>query len=161
MRAQQLARRDPKLKEANNKLKESRRRAIEDMARRIGFQWDFRDYEEGMYVWLQESHINEIKGGKGMWTYSGPYIIHEKREHDAYVLKELSGAILPGHVNVRRLRLFYYRPDHQTLKAKIPQPRQSLQAIEAIGPSFRLDQVLERSALFFRSHPAAATQDYS
>ncbi|KAJ3924423.1 MAG: hypothetical protein NXY57DRAFT_874429, partial [Lentinula lateritia] len=115
LRALQLARKDSKLKEANEKLRESRRRAIEDMAKRVGFQWDFKDYEVGMYVWLRESAIDEIKGGKGMWTYSGPYIIHEKRDHNAFVLKELSGAILPGHVNIRRLRLFYYRPDHQTL----------------------------------------------
>ncbi|KAJ3710553.1 hypothetical protein C8R42DRAFT_536712, partial [Lentinula raphanica] len=115
MRALQLARRDPKLKEANVKIQESRKRAIDDMAKRHGFQWDFKDYEEGMYVWLRESAIDEIKGGKGLWTYSGPYIIHEKRDHDLFVLKELSGAILPGHVNIRCLRLFFYRPTHQTL----------------------------------------------
>ncbi|KAJ3832210.1 hypothetical protein F5878DRAFT_494540, partial [Lentinula raphanica] len=115
MRALQLARRDPKLKEANVKIQESRKRAIDDMARRHGFQWDFKDYEEGMYVWLRESAIDEIKGGKGLWTYSGPYIIHEKQDHDSFILKELSGAILPGHVNIRRLRLFFYRPTHQTL----------------------------------------------
>jgi len=91
------------------------------MARKIGGHWDFQDYEEGMYVWLRESHIDEIKGGKGLWTYSGPYIIHEKHLNDAFVLRELSGAILPGHINIRRLRLFYYRPDHQTLRARIPQ----------------------------------------
>ncbi|KAH7870538.1 uncharacterized protein C8R40DRAFT_1001133, partial [Lentinula edodes] len=93
LRALQLVRKDSKLKEANEKLRESRRRAIEDMAKRVGFQWDFKDYEVGMYVWLRESAIDEIKGGKGMWTYSGPYIIHEKRDHNAFVLKELSGAI--------------------------------------------------------------------
>ncbi|KAJ3743873.1 hypothetical protein DFH05DRAFT_1369700, partial [Lentinula detonsa] len=115
LRALQLSRRDPKLREANERLRETRRRAIADLAKRSGFQWDFADYEVGMYVWLRESQMDEIKGGKGLWTYSGPYIIHEKRERDTFVLRELSGAILPGHVNIRRLRLFYYRPDHQTL----------------------------------------------
>ncbi|KAJ3749717.1 hypothetical protein EV360DRAFT_22848, partial [Lentinula raphanica] len=115
MRARQLAHRDPKLKEANEKIRELRRRAIEDAAKRHGYQWDFKDYEEGMYVWLRESAIDEIKGGKGLWTYSGPYVIHEKRERDSFVLKELSGAILPGHVNIRRLCLFFFRPSHQTL----------------------------------------------
>ncbi|KAJ3925748.1 MAG: hypothetical protein NXY57DRAFT_906698 [Lentinula lateritia] len=161
LRALQLARKDSKLKEANEKLRESRRRAIEDMAKRVGFQWDFKDYEVGMYVWLRESAIDETKGGKGMWTYSGPYIIHEKRDHDAFVLKELSGAILPGHVNIRRLRLFYYRPDHQTLKAKIPQPRQSISTIAMDVPSFRLDATLERSRKYFCSYPAELRQDYS
>ncbi|KAJ3964883.1 hypothetical protein EV361DRAFT_811528 [Lentinula raphanica] len=150
LRALQLSRRDPKLREANDKLRESRRRAIEDLARRSRFQWDFSDYEEGMYVWLRESQIDEIKGGKGLWTYSGPYIIHEKRERDSFVLKELSGAILPGHINIRRLRLFYYRPDHQTLRAKIPQARQQL-SVSYDRPSYRLDETLERSRNFFRN----------
>ena len=100
MRALQLARRDPKLKEANEKIRASRQCAIDDMAKRIGFNWDFQDFEEGMYVWLRESAIDEIQGGKGLWTYSGPYIIHEKWDRDSFVLKELSGAILPGHVNI-------------------------------------------------------------
>lgn len=115
MRVLQLMRRDPKLKQANEKIRESRRRAMEDMAKRVGYQWDFSDYEVGMYVWLRESKIDEIKGGKGLWTYSGPYIIHEKRERDCFVLRELSGAVLPGHVNIHRLCLFYYHPTHQTL----------------------------------------------
>ncbi|KAJ3791542.1 hypothetical protein GGU11DRAFT_751570 [Lentinula aff. detonsa] len=97
--------------------------------------------------------MDEIKGGKGLWTYSGPYIIHEKRERDSYVLKELSGAILPGHVNVRRLRLFYYRSDHQTLRAQIPQARQQLSAIFD-APSYILNDTLERSRLYFRASSA-------
>jgi hypothetical protein len=107
-----------------------------------------------MYVWLRESAIDEIKGGKGMWTYSGPYIIHEKRAHNSFVLKELSGAILPGHVNIRRLRLFYYRPTHQTLRAKIPQPRQSVHSSIFDQPTFRLDQTLERVAEYFQLYPS-------
>ncbi|KAJ3991047.1 hypothetical protein F5050DRAFT_1540870, partial [Lentinula boryana] len=93
IRALQISRRDERLRESNEKLRESRRRAIDDMARRNGHKWDFQEYEEGMYVWLRESHLDAIKGGKGLWTYSGPYIIHEKRARDAFVLKELSGAI--------------------------------------------------------------------
>jgi hypothetical protein len=42
------------------------------------------------------------------------------------VLRELDGAIIKGHVNVRRLRLFYFRPDHQTLKTTLdPQYRRT------------------------------------
>lgn len=161
LRALQLSRRDPKFREANERLRETRRRAIEDMAKRVGFQWDFSDYEVGMYVWLRESHIDEIKGGKGLWTYSGPYIIHEKREHDSFVLKELSGAILPGHVNIRRLRLFYYRPTHQTLRAKLPQNRQQLSSVNYNIPTFRLDRAMEHLTEFFRSYPVRFQNDYS
>ena len=78
-----------------------------------------------MYVWLRESRLDEIKGGKGEWTYAGPYIIHEKRNKDSFILRELSGAILKGHVNIRRLRLFFFRPDNQTLHTPYrPPPEQ-------------------------------------
>ncbi len=96
------------MEQANAKLKESRRLAIENLAKRHHFQFDFSDYEEGMYVWLRESRLDEIKQGKGEWTYSGPYVIHKKRDRDVFKLRELSGAIRKGHVNIRQLRLFYF-----------------------------------------------------
>ncbi|KAJ7443417.1 hypothetical protein B0H11DRAFT_1826210, partial [Mycena galericulata] len=124
------------MREANERIRESRRRAIDDLAKRNHYQFDFADYEEGMYVWLRESKFDETKGNKGEWLYSGPYIIHEKRERDSFVLRELSGAILKGHVNIRRLRLFYFRPSNQTLKTSLkPKWRQTEQA----NPLFRLD----------------------
>ncbi|KAJ7715511.1 hypothetical protein DFH07DRAFT_688940, partial [Mycena maculata] len=119
MRALQLSRRDPKLREANKKIRESRLRAILDMHKHHHFMFDFSEYEEGMYVWLRESELDQTKGDKGKWTYSGPYIIHEKRHHDSFVLRELNGAVLKGHVNIRRLRLFYFRPNNQTLKTSL------------------------------------------
>jgi hypothetical protein len=72
-----------------------------------------------MYVWLRESKLDETKGDKEKWTYSGPYIIHQKRGQGSFILRELSGAVLKGHVNIRRLRLFYFRPDNQTLKTSL------------------------------------------
>ncbi|KAJ6484243.1 hypothetical protein C8R45DRAFT_763424, partial [Mycena sanguinolenta] len=127
VRAQQLCRRDPKMREANEHIRESRRRAIDDLAKRHQYQFDFADYEEGMYVWLRESRLDETKGDKGEWLYAGPYIIHEKRARDSFVLRELSGAVLKGHVNIRRLRLFYFRPSNQTLKTSLnPKPRQTV-----------------------------------
>ncbi|RPD75748.1 hypothetical protein L226DRAFT_461626 [Lentinus tigrinus ALCF2SS1-7] len=119
MRARQILRRNAELEKAHRKLRESRKRAIEDQAKRHRYQFDFADYEEGMYVWLRESRLDEIKGGKGEWTYAGPYIIHEKRDKDSYILRELSGAVMRGHVNVRRLHLFFFRPDNQTLRARL------------------------------------------
>ena len=122
MRARQIQRRDVNLEKAHDRLRASRKKAIEDYARRHHYKFDFADYEEGMYVWLRESKLDEIKGGKGEWTYAGPYIIHEKRDHDSFVLRELSGAVLKGHVNIRRLRLFFFRPDNQTLRARVRTP---------------------------------------
>jgi hypothetical protein len=108
-------------------IRESRRRAIDDLAKKHQYHFDFTAYEEGMYVWLRESKLDETKGGKGEWLYSGPYIIHEKRDRDSFVLRELSGAVLRGHVNIRRLRLFYFRPTNQTLKTSLkPKPRRAV-----------------------------------
>jgi hypothetical protein len=122
IRALQLSQRDPKLKDANAKLRKSHKCAIKDLHKHHHFKFDFADYQEGMYVWLRESKLDETKGSKEKWTYSGPYIIHQKRDRDAFVLRELSGAILKGHVNIRRLRLFYFRPDNQTLKTTLNPP---------------------------------------
>ncbi|KAJ7136540.1 hypothetical protein C8R43DRAFT_893861 [Mycena crocata] len=139
LRALQLSRREPKLEEASNKLRETRKRAIEDLHKRHHFMFDFADYDVGMYVWLRESRLDETKGDKEKWTYSGPYIIHQKRDRDAFVLRELSGAILKGHVNIRRLRLFYFRPDNQTLRTSLNPPSRQL---ESANTEYRLDIAL-------------------
>ncbi|KAF8904943.1 hypothetical protein CPB85DRAFT_1437489 [Mucidula mucida] len=82
IRAAQITERNEKMEQANAKLKESRRLAIENLAKRHHFQFNFFDYEEGMYVWLGESRLDEIKGGKGEWTYSGPYVVGIQAGHD-------------------------------------------------------------------------------
>ncbi|KAJ6557107.1 hypothetical protein B0H10DRAFT_1846948, partial [Mycena sp. CBHHK59/15] len=91
-----------------------------------------------MYVWLRESRLDETKGHKEKWTYSGPYIIHQKRDRDSFILRELSGAILKGHVNIRRLRLFYFRPENQTLHTNLPAPPAT-----ASNTEYRLDLALQ------------------
>lgn len=144
IRARQLTRRDEKLEEANDRLRETRRKAIDDLAKRHHFRFDFSDYEEGMWVWLRESQLDEVRGSKGEWTYAGPYIIHEKRDRDSFVLRELSGAIRKGHVNIRRLRLFYFRPDLQTLRSSLgasadlsdPNPDSRLDVMFSIRASY-------------------------
>jgi hypothetical protein len=157
IRARQLSRRDPKMREANDRLRESRRRAIEDMHRRNHFMFDFTDFEEGMYVWLRESQYDETKGDKGKWLYSGPYVIHEKREHDSFVLRELSGAILKGHVNIRRLRLFYFRPSNQTLKTSL-KPR--FRKTEISNIHYRLDHALMNLAYYTRDEANALSDHF-
>jgi hypothetical protein len=59
--ALQINRQDPKLREASEKLRRSRERAIEDLHKRNHFAFDFADYEEGIYVWLRESKLDETK----------------------------------------------------------------------------------------------------
>ncbi|KAJ3717890.1 hypothetical protein C8R42DRAFT_552499, partial [Lentinula raphanica] len=116
----QILRRDKDLEAAMETLRKSRHEAIENQAKRHHYQFDFADYEEGMFVWLRESHLDEIKGGKGEWTYTGPYIIHKKLDNDTFILWELSGAVMRGRVNIRHLRLFFFfRPDNQTLRSSL------------------------------------------
>ena len=137
IRALQIQRRDSKMREANKRLQETRQQAIENLAKRAHFRFDFADYQEGMYVWLRESQLDATKGDKGEWTYSSPYVIHEKRANDSFVLRELSGAVLKGHVNIRRLRLFYFRPDNQTLRTSLdPRYRRT---VPIANPTYRLD----------------------
>ncbi|KAJ3832458.1 hypothetical protein F5878DRAFT_519780, partial [Lentinula raphanica] len=116
----QLQRRDAGLRLSYAKVRSSRRRAIDDQLRRHGGKYDFHEYEEGMYVWLRESQLETQKGNKGDWTYSGPFIIHERTEQGAYVLRELDGSVMKGHVHAQRLRVFFFRPENQTLRSRIP-----------------------------------------
>ena len=52
IRTLQIQCRDPKMQEASKRLQASRQRAIDDLAKCVHFQFDFTNYEEGMYVWL-------------------------------------------------------------------------------------------------------------
>ncbi|KAJ3754881.1 hypothetical protein EV360DRAFT_16930, partial [Lentinula raphanica] len=109
IRILQLQRRDASLRLSYAKVRLSRKRAIEDQLRRHGGKYDFHEYEGGMYVWLRESQLKTQKGNKGDWTYSGPYIIHKKTKKGAFVLRELDGSVMRGHVHAQRLRLFFFR----------------------------------------------------
>ena len=97
--------------------KKTQKKALEDWEKKVNYHFDFTNYEVGMWVWLQESQLDETKGNKGEWTYLGPYIIHRKLAHDVFILHELSGVVIKGHIH--RLRLFFYRPENQTLKTSL------------------------------------------
>ncbi|KAF9007811.1 hypothetical protein BDZ89DRAFT_965429, partial [Hymenopellis radicata] len=90
-----------------------------------------------------ESRLDEIKGGKGEWTYAEPYIIHEKHHNDSFVLRELSGVIMRGHVNIRYLRLFYFRSENQTLRSKLAA---SIESPQETNHMCRLNLVYEYRA---------------
>jgi hypothetical protein len=108
-----------------------------------------------MYVWLRESKLDETKGDKEKWTYSGPYIIHQKRGQGSFILRELSGAILKGHVNIRRLRLFYFRPDNQTLRTKTPLTDTS-STMDTSNSHLRLDVALASLGLSAEFLPSSS-----
>jgi hypothetical protein len=116
LRAQQILRRDELLNPALEDLRRARLRSIENMNRKMRYH-SFKDFEPGMWVWRHETHLEGQHGHKEEMRWSGPYIIHEKHPNDVYTLRELSGVVIRGTVTVHRLKLFYYRPDRQTLKS--------------------------------------------
>ena len=120
LRAQQIARRDEVAAEAHRQARLTRSRAIEDFNRKFKNQLSFTDFEVGMWVLRHETWLEGQKGNKDAWRWSGPYIIHEKRPNDSYVLRELDGTVIRGHVTVHRLKLFYYRSDQHLLRSVSP-----------------------------------------
>jgi hypothetical protein len=119
LRAQQILRRDELLTPALEALRQSRLKSIENMNKRMRYH-SFKDFEPGMWVWRHETHLEGQHGRKEDMRWAGPFIIHEKHPNDVYTLRELSGVIIRGTVTVHRLKLFYYRPDRQTLKSVVP-----------------------------------------
>ena len=73
------------------------------------------DFKVSMWVLRHEMWLEGQKGNKDAWRWSSPYIIHEKRPNDAYVLWELDGTVICGHVTMHWLKLFYYRADQHLL----------------------------------------------
>jgi hypothetical protein len=118
LRAQQILRRDELLTPALEDLRRSRLRSIEHMNRKMRYH-SFKDFEPGMWVWRHETHLENQHGQKEEMRWSGPYIVHEKHPNDVFTLRELNGVVIRGTVTVHRLKLFYYRPDRQTLKSVI------------------------------------------
>ncbi|KAF7371577.1 Retrovirus-related Pol polyprotein from transposon 17.6 [Mycena venus] len=116
LRAQQILRRDEILTPALEKLTQSRQQSIDNMNRRMRYH-SFSDFEPGMWVWRHETSLEGQHGRKEEMRWSGPYIIHEVHPHKVYTLRELNGTVIRGTVTVHRLKLFYYRPDRQTLKS--------------------------------------------
>jgi hypothetical protein len=116
LRAQQILRRDELLAPALENLRRSRLQGIENLNRKMRYH-SFKDFEPGMWVLRHETHLENQHGQKEEMRWSGPYIIHEKHPNDVYTLRELSGVVIRGTVTVHRLKLFYYRPDRQTLKS--------------------------------------------
>ncbi|KJA14187.1 hypothetical protein HYPSUDRAFT_112278, partial [Hypholoma sublateritium FD-334 SS-4] len=115
IRALQIARRDEVAEQAHRHARLARQRAIDDFNRKYKAHASFNDYDVGMWVLRHETWLDGQKGNKDLWRWSGPYIIHEKRENDSYVLRELDGTVMRGHITAHRLKLFFYRSDQEIL----------------------------------------------
>ena len=116
----QITRQDEVAKQAHRHARLARQRAIDDFNRRYKVHASFSNFEVGMWVLRHETWLDGQKGNKELWRWSGPYIIHEKRENDSYVLRELDGTVMRGHVTAHRLKLFFYRTDQEILRTVSP-----------------------------------------
>jgi Integrase zinc binding domain len=110
IRARQIARRDEVALQCSYHPRATRSRAIEDFHVIFRSELTFTDFEVGMWI---------LRNDEGdTWRWSGPFIIHEKHLlDDGYVLRELDGTVIRGHVSVHRLKLFYHRADRHILRS--------------------------------------------
>jgi hypothetical protein len=120
IRTQQILRRDKRLVQAHENQRKNRQRAIDDFNKRYEKILVTNDFEVGTWVWVHETWLDTQKGNKGALRWSGPFIIHEKVVHDGklrgYKLRELDGNVRRSTVALDRVKIFYYRSEHQTIK---------------------------------------------
>ncbi|KAI0040407.1 hypothetical protein FA95DRAFT_1454415, partial [Auriscalpium vulgare] len=119
LRAQQIARRDAHMADIYAEIRKNRQRSVDDFNAKHAGKFSFSDFAPGMWVLRHETWLDNQHGNKDQWRWAGPFIIHEKRDNKSYVLRELDGTVIRGHVTAHRLKLFYYRAEHQTLRTAI------------------------------------------
>ncbi|TFK58086.1 hypothetical protein BDN72DRAFT_742688, partial [Pluteus cervinus] len=115
LRMQQITMRDEAELSALEKQKRERQRDLERFEEKYGRYLTKEGFPIGSWVVRHESWLDTQKGNKGAMKWTGPYIIHDRRDDVVYQLRELDGTVMRGWVNRDRLKIFYYREDHQTL----------------------------------------------
>ncbi|OJT10001.1 Retrovirus-related Pol polyprotein from transposon 17.6 [Trametes pubescens] len=131
LRATQLARRELDIGEAQENVRKTRQRAVDDFEKRNAHRIRREPYEIGTWVLLHETWLDNQHGNKGAMRWAGPYVVH-KRHKNTYMLKELDGALFRSQVAGSRLRLFYFRDELQTLRTS-----SAYTIAECIAPSQR------------------------
>jgi hypothetical protein len=116
MRMQQILRRDKKLVLAMEQQKRVRQRAVDDFNSKHERQLASGDFLLGTWVLLHETWLDSQMGNKGALRWTGPYIVHRKLRDTTYQLRELDGTVIRGAVAANRLKIFYYRKEHQTVR---------------------------------------------
>jgi len=71
----------------------------------------------GTWVLLHETWLDSQMGNKGALRWTGPYIVHRQLRDTTYQLRELDGTVMRGSVAANRLKIFYYREEHQTIRS--------------------------------------------
>ena len=117
---QQILQRDKKLAEAHEHQQASRQRAVDDFNKLYSKSNPDNDFQVRTWVWLHETWLDEEKGNKDKPRWTGPFIIHQRIFHNnilrGYKLRELDGIVKHNTAARDCVKVFYYRPEHQTIK---------------------------------------------
>ena len=70
----------------------------------------------GLGVLLHETWLDSQMGHKGALRWTGPHIVHRQMHDTTYQLRELDGTVMQGSIAASRLKVFYYREEHQTIR---------------------------------------------
>jgi hypothetical protein len=120
IRTQQILRRDKNLALAHENQRKNRQRAVDDFNKRYEKILVGNDFAVGTWIWVHETWLDTQKGNKGALRWSGPFIIHERVVHEGalkgYKIWELDGNVRRSTVPLDRVKIFYYRNEHQTIK---------------------------------------------
>lgn len=116
IRIQQILRRDKRLVLALEKQKSVRQRAVEDFNRKHESVLSTGVFAVGTWVLVHETWLDLQKGNKGALRWSGPYIVHRVLRETTYQLRELDGTVRCDSYAANRLKIFYYREEHQTIR---------------------------------------------
>jgi hypothetical protein len=117
MRAQQIARRDRHLVQALEQQRVFRKKAIDEFNHKHRSQLATGEFALGTWVLAHETWLDSQVGNKGALRWEGPFIVHRKIRDKVYQLTELDGTVKREHYFASRLKIFYYRHDHQTVRS--------------------------------------------
>ena len=116
LRMQQILRRDKKLVLTLEQQKRVRQRAVDDFNRKHEHYLSSGSFIIGTWVLLHETWLDSQMGNKGALRWAGPYIVHRQLHDTTYQLRELDGTVMRGSIAANRLKVFYYREEHQTIR---------------------------------------------
>lgn len=116
-RAMQIARKRLDVGVALQRQGLSRRRGLELFCDKYGSRLDTDDFDNGTWVWLHQTSTDTAIGNKHLKKWAGPFIIHSRHAGGAYYLMELDGSRKQGLVTRDRLKLFWFRSHHQSIRS--------------------------------------------
>ncbi|THH14737.1 hypothetical protein EUX98_g9572, partial [Antrodiella citrinella] len=119
MRAKQLSRLPEHIGIAHDRLLQERQADVERFRKKNARRIQTGVYPPGTWVLVHETWLDTQLGNKGALRWAGPYVVVEQHPSGSYRIAELDGALLAESVAAKRLTLFYYRKDFQTLHLTI------------------------------------------